>query len=86
MRFNELLDKHATVLEENPAGSAKVGPMEVEIKPGWSHFPMKPPRRYSPSIEAAIKMHFQKQIDNVVIASDADYGVVTQSLPLHWQL
>ena len=39
-----------------PAGSAKVEPMSITFKEGWTHPPMQPPRIYSPRVEAAIEM------------------------------
>ena len=70
-----LLDEYQEVFVAKPAGSAKVEPMSITFKEGWTHPPMQPPRIYSPRVEAAIEMDIQKQYEFTAIEkSDADYG------------
>ncbi len=69
----ELLCKYAEVFEEKPAGSARVEPMVVKMKEGWSPPPMKPYRYYPPRVDEAIKKDMDKQLrTGVVEESDAD--------------
>ena len=56
----ELLCKYAEVFEKKPAGSARVEPMVVKIKDGWSPPSMEPYRKYPPRVEEAIKKDMEK--------------------------
>ena len=57
-----------------PGGAARVEPMSITFKEGWTFPPMEPPRVHSPRVEAAIDMDIKKQWENGVIEkSDAEY-------------
>ena len=78
----ELLCKYAEVFEEKPAGSARVEPMVVKMKEGWSPPPMEPYRNYPPRVEEAIKKDMDKQHrTGVVEESDADKGCPVHMVP-----
>ena len=78
----QLLCKYAEVFEEKPAGSARVEPMVVRMKEGWSPPPMEPYRNYPPRVEEAIKKDMEKQQRTGVIEeSDADKGCPVHMVP-----
>jgi hypothetical protein len=79
---DKMLGEYAVVFEDKPAGSAKVEPMVVRLKPGWTPPPMDPFRKYSPRVEKALKIDLQKQLDTGVIElSDATYGCAAHAVP-----
>jgi hypothetical protein len=79
---DHLLHEYAVVFEDKPAGSAAVEPMVVRLKPGWVPPPLEPFRKYSPRVEAALKMDLQKQLDEGVIeVSESTYGCPVHAVP-----
>ena len=72
---DELLEEFKEVFVAKPAGAARVEPMSITFKEGWTHPPMEPPRVHSPRVEAAIEMDIKKQWEYAVIEkSQAEYG------------
>ena len=65
-----------------PAGSANVEAMTVTPKPGWKRPPMEPFRRYSPKVEAVIRMDLHIQLDaGIIEESDLDNGCYVHAVP-----
>lgn len=80
--LDELIEQFSDIFVELPAGSANVEAMTITAKPGWKRPPMEPFRRYSPKVEAAIKMDLQKQLDaGIIEKSDLVNGCYVHAVP-----
>jgi hypothetical protein len=80
--LDQLVEEFSDIFVELPAGSANVEPMTITPKPGWKRPPMEPFRRYSPKVEAAIRMDLQKQLDaGIIEESDLVNGCYVHAVP-----
>lgn len=71
-----ILEKYAAVFNKQLLpGGARVEPMRIEMEPGWTHPPRRPPRKYSPAVMAAIQSEVEEQLAaGILEPSDAISG------------